>query len=170
MPTDEVSDANVSATELRLIPEFDGSAAQSVVDWFDRAELVCRLRGLNRLECVIPLRLAGGAFAVYQQLPTADRGDIARIKEALYAAFAPDSFAYEQFISRKLRTGESVDVFLAAIRGLSLPLGGLSEKNSDVCLCCWAPGDRPTHPSGQLANGSIIAFRNCGSGQIHHGR
>ena len=52
--------------ELRLIPEFSGDATQNVVEWLEKAEPVCNLRGIAHLESVIPLRLTGGAFAVYQ--------------------------------------------------------------------------------------------------------
>ncbi|CAM1332166.1 Uncharacterised protein r2_g4115 [Pycnogonum litorale] len=134
----KIEESLSSATELRLIPEFDGSGIQSVVEWFDKAELVCRLRGLSKPECVIPLRLTGGAFAVYQQLSVIDKGGINKIKASLYAAFAADSFlAYEQFVSRKLRSGESVDVFLAALRNLSFTLGGLSDN---VLACAFVAG------------------------------
>ena len=66
--------------ELRLIPEFSGDSTQNVVDWLEKAELVCKLRGVAHL---IPLRLTGGAFAVYQQLPDADKQDIGKITKAL---------------------------------------------------------------------------------------
>ena len=52
--------------ELRLIPEFSGDATRNVVEWLEKAELVCNLRGIAHLESAIPLRLTGGAFAVYQ--------------------------------------------------------------------------------------------------------
>ena len=61
--------------ELRLIPEFSGDATQNVVEWMDKAELVCNLRDIAHLESVIPLRLTGSAFAVCQQLPDADKRD-----------------------------------------------------------------------------------------------
>lgn len=51
---------------LRMIPLFDG--AGSVVEWTEKMELVCRLCKMKRLEHVIPLRLTGGVFAVYQKL------------------------------------------------------------------------------------------------------
>ncbi|CAM1326681.1 Uncharacterised protein r2_g3563 [Pycnogonum litorale] len=131
----KIEESLSSATELCLIPEFDGSGIQSVVEWFDKAELVCRLRGLSKPECAIPLLLTGGAFSVYQQLSMIDKGDINKIKASLYAA---DSFlAYEQFVSRKLRSGESVDVFLAALRNLSFTLGGLSDN---VLACAFVAG------------------------------
>ena len=46
--------------ELRLISEFSGDDTQNVVEWLEKAELVCNLRGITHLESVIPLRLTGG--------------------------------------------------------------------------------------------------------------
>ena len=101
-----------SAMELRLIPEFSGDSTQNVVEWLEKAELVCKLRSVAHLESVIPLRLTGGAFAVYQQLPDADKQDIGKITKALRIAFAVDSFtAYEPFVGRRLQHEETVDVF-----------------------------------------------------------
>ena len=89
--------------ELRLIPEFSGDATQNVVEWLEKAELVCNLRGITHLESSIPLRLTGGAFAVYQKLPDADKRDSGNITKALRTAFAVDSFtAYGQFVGRRL--------------------------------------------------------------------
>ena len=111
--------------ELRLIPEFSGDSTQNVVEWLEKAELVCKLRGVAHLESVLPLRLTGGAFAVYQQLPDADKQDIGKITKALRTAFAVDSFtAYEQFVGRRLQHGETVDMFLAELRRLAVPFGG----------------------------------------------
>ena len=76
-----------SAMELRLIPEFSGDSTRVVVEWLAKAELVCNLRGIAHLERVVPLRLTGGAFAVYQQLPDADKRDSEKIAKALRTAF-----------------------------------------------------------------------------------
>ena len=117
------------SAELRLIGEFDGSGAQSVTEWLEKVELICSLRGVTKLETVIPLRLSGGAFKVYQQIPAADRSDTTKIKAALVAAFGDDPFAaYDLFISRKLRPAESVDVYLAELRRLATAFGGVSDK------------------------------------------
>ncbi|KRY46263.1 hypothetical protein T03_13183, partial [Trichinella britovi] len=99
--------------DLRLIPEFDGSPQQSVVEWLEKVELVCKLRDISDVASIIPLRLTGGAFAVYLQLNAQERSSIDKVKEALLAAFAADPFvAYDQFVSRKLGPDESPDVFL----------------------------------------------------------
>ena len=66
--------------------------SQDVVEWLDKAGLVCELRGILRPETVIPLCLTGGAFALYQQLPPDDKKDFGKIKQALHIAFSTDSF------------------------------------------------------------------------------
>lgn len=50
--------------DLRMIPLSDG--AESLVEWTEKMELVCRLCNLKWLEHVIPLRLTGGIFVIYQ--------------------------------------------------------------------------------------------------------
>ena len=95
--------------DLRLIQEFSGDGAVNVIEWLEKAELVCALRGITRLEAVLPLRLTGGAFAVYQQLTAEDKADSGKIKFALKTAFAVDAFtAYELFVARRLQPGETV--------------------------------------------------------------
>ncbi|KRX66717.1 hypothetical protein T09_12756 [Trichinella sp. T9] len=122
--------------DLRLIPEFEGSPQQSVVELLEKVELVCKLRDISDVASVIPLRLTGGAFAVYLQLNAQERSSIDKVKESLLAAFAADPFvAYDQFVSRKLGPHESHDVFLAELRRLATAQG---------------PGVRsPTAPPGQ---------------------
>ena len=124
--------------ELRLIPDFSGDATQNVVELLEKAELVCDLRGIAHLETVIPHRLTGGAFAVYQQVPDADKLNVGKITKALRTAFAVDSFtAYEQFVRRRLQPGKMVDVFLAELRRLAVPFGGLSDK---MLACAFVAG------------------------------
>ena len=118
-----------NAMDLRLIQEFSGDGSVNVIEWLEKAELVCALRGITRLEAVLPLRLTGGAFAVYQQLTAEDKADSGKIKFALKTAFAVDAFtAYELFVARRLQPGETVDVYLAELRRLAVPFGGLPEK------------------------------------------
>ena len=55
--------------DIRLIPEFDGSATEpSVVEWVEKADRICKLCKIKEPATVILLRLTGGAYAVYQQL------------------------------------------------------------------------------------------------------
>ena len=89
--------------DLKLIPEFSGNNQQSVAEWLEKVELVCKIIGITDLASVVPPRLTDGAFAVYQQLAETDKENFNRIKEALLKAFAVDAFvAYEQFVTRKL--------------------------------------------------------------------
>lgn len=63
-------DANFN---MKLIPLFDGAGL--VVKWMEKAELVCRLCSMERLEHIIPLILVGGTFAVYQQMRDKEKAD-----------------------------------------------------------------------------------------------
>ena len=66
-----------------------------------KSPIVSDIRGIKDLALVIPLRLTGGAFAVYQQLSSADKKSAAKIEAALKSAFAADKFvAYDQFESK----------------------------------------------------------------------
>lgn len=128
--------------DLKLIPDFDGSTTQSVVEWLEKLTLVCRLRGVKDVASVIPLRLTGGAFAVYLQMSEDDRKSTEKIKEVLLAAFAQDSFmAYEQFVDRKLHTGESPDVYLADLRHLASLFGGVSDQALACAFVTGLPDD-----------------------------
>ncbi|KRY93010.1 hypothetical protein T4D_12099 [Trichinella pseudospiralis] len=112
--------------------------AAMVVEWLEKVELVCKLRDNSDVASVIPLRLTGGAFAVYLQLNSQERSSIDKFKEALLAAFPADPFvAYDQFVSRKLGPDESPDVFLAELRRLATLFGGISEK---ALACAFVAG------------------------------
>lgn len=125
---DSSTAVTVKDVDLRLIPEFDGTS-QPVSEWLEKTELVCDLQGVTELKNVIPLRLTGGAFSVYQQLTVEQKQDYREIKKALTSAFAVDKFqAYDQFVSRKLRKDEAVDVYLAELRRLAGLFGGMSDE------------------------------------------
>ena len=130
--------AEKNSLDLKLIPEYDGSGKQSVVEWIEKLELICKLREIDDVASVIPLRLSGGACEVYLQLAEADRKKAEKIKEALLAAFAVDPLvAYEQFVGRKLQAGESPDVFLADLRRPASLFGGMSDKG---LACAFVAG------------------------------
>ena len=125
--------------DIRLIPEFNGNG--DVVEWISKVEMVCQLQTPAADELiVIPLRLTGGASAVYRQLSVDERKDIRKVKSALKSAFAADKFiSYEMFIDRKLRDGESVDVYLAELKQLASLFGGLSEDGLSCALMAGLP-------------------------------
>ena len=53
---------------------------------------------------------------MYQQLTSSEKENYDSINAALISAFATDRFlAYEQFTARRLRDGESVDVYVDVI-------------------------------------------------------
>ncbi|KHJ40404.1 hypothetical protein D918_09545 [Trichuris suis] len=126
--------------DLGLIPEFDGSTGQSIAEWYQKLELVRRLRGVEDVACVVPLRLTGGAFAVYLEMPEEDQKSAAKVKEALLSASAMDpSAAYDEFTTRQLRAGEAPDVFLAELRRLAPLFGGISEKGLACAFIAGLP-------------------------------
>ena len=125
-----------SGTVLKLIPEFSGEG--NVSEWLEKVELVCELMKITDVAAVLPLRLTGSAFAVYQQLPKDKKCKLIEVKQSLIAAFATNSFAaYEQFVSRKLAAGESPDVFLANLRTLAERFGGVSNR---TLMCAFVTG------------------------------
>ena len=124
----ETGGLSVGQNDLRLVPEFDGST-QPVSEWLEKLEIVCELLGVTDLHRIVPLRLTEGAFAVFQQLTPEQKQNYAEIKKALTSAFAFDKFqAYEQFVERKLQSGEAVDVYLAELRRLAGLFGGMSDE------------------------------------------
>lgn len=99
--------------------------------------MLCEFRGVA-LETVLPLRLTGGAFAAWSQLPADSRSSLTAVKGALYAAFALDQYAaYEAFTARRLQPSESADVFLADLRRLSALFGGIPER---ALVCAFVAG------------------------------
>ena len=118
--------------DVRLIPEYNGST--DVVEWFTRTEMLCQLRGAA-VETVLPLRLSGGAFSVWSQLPADSQSSLSVVRGALYAAFALDK--YEAFSARRLQHGESADVFLADLRRLAELFGGLPDQ---ALVCAFVAG------------------------------
>ncbi|KFD49597.1 hypothetical protein M513_09540 [Trichuris suis] len=147
-----------ASLDVRLIPEYDGSSSQPISEWLEKVELVCRIRGIDDVTCVIPLRLAGGAYAVYSQLPLDQQRDAGKVKDALRAAFEVDRFvAYERFISRKLRTNEQPDAFLADLRRLAGLFGGLTDEGLACAFVAGLPGNvrQPLRAGSRMENLSL---------------
>ncbi|KAF0303839.1 hypothetical protein FJT64_024259 [Amphibalanus amphitrite] len=112
--------------DVRLIDAYDGTT--DVVEWYSQAELLCEYRGAS-LAQVLPMRLKGGAFAVWSQLPAEERCCVESVRDALFAAFAMDDYAaHAAFTARTLEPGESVDVYLASLRRYAALFGGVSER------------------------------------------
>ena len=91
--------------DVRLIPELSGAATDmSIVEWVENVELACELCAMKNIERILPLRLTGGALALYRQLSAEQKADAEQIKQALITAYAANAFnAYDQFVTRQLR-------------------------------------------------------------------
>ena len=121
--------------DVRLIPEFSGTATDMpIVEWVKNVELVCELCATKSVERILPLRLRGGALAIYRQLSAEQKADAEQIKQALITAYAADAFnSYDQFVTRKLRLGETVDKFFAELRRLAQLVGGPLPERWLIC-------------------------------------
>ena len=129
-----------------VVPMYDG-AGGDFSRWIEKVELVSSLQGVKELETFLPLFLSGGAFEVYRMLPDAVKNDYASLKKNLLQAFSSDPVsAYEEFNARKLRPGESPDVFLADLKRLA----GLVDGASDQWLKCAFIAGLPDHLRSQL--------------------
>ncbi|KAK8384173.1 hypothetical protein O3P69_009125 [Scylla paramamosain] len=61
-----------------------------------------------------------------------------KVKKALLAAFAADPYlAYDQFVNRMLRAGESPDVYLVELRRLAILFGKMNKK---TLACAFVSG------------------------------
>ena len=45
-----------SPLELKLIPEYNGTGTQSVVEWLEKLELVCKLRNVSDVASVMSVQ------------------------------------------------------------------------------------------------------------------
>ena len=95
------------------------------------------INGVQCIGCIVPMRLSGGAYAVYQQLSKDKRRDFTYIKRDLYTAFALNSVStWKEFMARKLHLGETVDFYLVKLLRLAVLFGGMPEKGI-YCKNAW---------------------------------
>ena len=120
----------MASFDIRLIPEFSGDKKdESIAEWFSKVTWLCKLNKVKDVELVLPLRLTGHAYKIYDQLSEDERLNVAKVKSALFKAFEADVFsAYEQLHDRRLEQAEPVDAYLADIRRLAGLAGGMTEK------------------------------------------
>lgn len=120
-----------------LIRQYDGSS--DCLEWIKKFELVMKLQNFKDYECVLPLFLSGGAFSVYDSMSEEEKADYGKIKATLIRAFSKDAFmAYEEFINRKLKLGESVDIFVADLKRLNRLISEFASE--DFIKCAFVNG------------------------------
>ena len=141
------------AFDIRLIPEFHGvSADHTVSEWLEQVELVCKMCGVDNVECVLPFRLRGGVLSVYQRLTRDQRKDLLQVKQAVLVTFAPDPFvAFDIFVLRRLRPGETMDKYLDDLQDLARLI---EENTSDRWLSCAFVSGLPGPVRRQLRGSS----------------
>ena len=123
-----------------------------VSEWLEQVELVCEMCGVDNVERVLPLRLRGGALSVYRRLTRDQREDLQQVKQALLVAFVPGPFiAFDTFISRRLRPGETVDEYLGDLQDLAHLI---EENTSDRWLSCTFVSGLPGPVRRQLRRSS----------------
>lgn len=127
--------ANVNIKCSDLIKQFRGDKDdEEFSEWLMKLELVAKLQKIDELENFLPLFLSSGALAVYQSLSNEVKSEYSLLKKALTNAFAPNPFkAYSEFVSRKLKEGESVDIYLADLTRLACLV---SDRVDDDWLKC----------------------------------
>ena len=85
------------------------------------------MRSISDTSTLIPLFWEGPAYAVFTEMPEADRKKSDKIEEKLKEAFGTNPFrAYEELMQCKW-DGESVDVFLSRLRKLAKHAGVESD-------------------------------------------
>ena len=124
------NDASSSgAPNLRLtdlLRPFNGQG--DVLEWFNKLELIARIKGLTNLENVIPLFLEGSAYSLYVELSEVDKISVDAIKGKLINAYGLNPYvAYEQFM-RRIWRDEPVDVYVTDLRRLARLADVESEK------------------------------------------
>ena len=146
--------SNTMSTSLRIgdiVKTYSGDGDVTV--WLKKLKLVVKMQKVGDLHTVIPLFLDGDAFAVYDQMDEASKGDAGEIERVLLNAFAMSNFqAYDALRQRCWRDGEQVDVYLADLRRLA----GLAEIRDENALRCAFVVGLPSDVSSQLRSSSRI--------------
>jgi hypothetical protein len=116
-----------------LFKPFDGEG-EDFAEWVRRTELVASLQGIKSLEKLVPAFFTRGAFAVYESLSQECKEDYKKLKAAMLRAFSlGQQKAYDALVARRLKVGESVDVYAADLRRLA---GLVDEMPSDSWIKC----------------------------------
>ena len=137
-------------------------------------ELVAKLQKVDDLHMVLPLFLSGGAFAVYQGLSEDVKEDYADVRNALTATFSASPLtAYEEFVNRRLKENESVDVYLAEQEfkkrlreAACLCASGFPQKSKSPTLCVWVNGKKIKALLDTGCSKSILNYEIANVGKV----
>ena len=92
---------------------------------------------VKKLECMISMQFTGGSFVMHQVVNKEIKGDFDAMKDARLTAFAMNSLAtYAQFVKCHLRPEEPMDVFLANLKRISVPFGGMMNQGLKAAMGC----------------------------------
>lgn len=118
--------------------QFDGSSTgQSVVEWVEKAEIICQLCKLKEPATVILLRLLTGTYAVYQQLKEEQKNDFTKINRLFIWPFEQTHVSYQQFIECRLLPVETIDIYLTDLWKLSVLFRGMNDQ---MLVCTYIAG------------------------------
>ena len=156
-----ISAMSVKVSDL-IKPYEDQAVSGDFSEWLEKLELVAKFQKVGEKKSFLPLFLVGPAFAVYQQLSDAVKGDYKSLREELILAFGVNSFrAYEMLQSRVFQEGDTVYVYLADLRRLVTLIG---QKTPEPLLKCAFVAGLPAEVSVQLK--SIVAVESLDLNEI----
>lgn len=151
--------------DVRLISEFSGEQSdESIAEWYSKVTWLCKLHKVSDLALVLPLRLTGHAYKIYDQLPDDAKLNADKVKNALFKAFEADAFsAYEKLHGRRMERGEPVDAYLADIRRLAGLAGGMTEKSICSAFVFGLPDDvrRTLRTHSRMSEMSVTELSEC---------
>lgn len=143
----------VSLRYSDAVVPYDGTS--DFIEWERRYDAAAKIQGIAA-ETLLPLYLTGGAFAVYLGIPEEKKTSYEAVKKVLRSAFSPDAFqAYEEYASRRLNSGESVDVYFADLTRLAAAVD--NDAISQQWLKCKFVAGLPDVVKIQLRAGCVLS-------------
>lgn len=112
-----------STFRLDLPEVFTGEDGKNFGQWVRRLEVAAEVlpQSDTKLHLILPSRLAGAAFTVWESIPTSDQKDYSKVKKKLASVFGNTNYltTFKSCIdARKRQRNESLEVFAAAITTL----------------------------------------------------
>ena len=116
----------MSTFRLDLPEVFTGEDGKNFGQWVRRLEVAAEVLPQSdskdsKLHLILPSRLAGAAFTVWESIPASDQKDYSKVKKKLASVFGNTNYltTFKSCIdARKRQRNESLEVFAAAITTL----------------------------------------------------